>query len=75
VARTFSDEHYQNSLVAELRRVYRAQEETAIGNARYEHLRTLNPRKFSELYNEAMVGVYQFDDLVDRYRDARGLPK
>lgn len=70
MARTFSDEHYQNALVAELRRVYRAQEETAIGHARYEYIRTLNPRKFSALYNEALMGVHQFDDLVDRYRDA-----
>jgi len=46
-------------------------EETAIGNARYEYIRTLNPRKFSALYNEALMGVYQFDDLVDRYRDAQ----
>ena len=43
--------------------------------ARYEYIRTLNPRKFSALYNEALMGVYQFDDLVDRYRDAGGLPK
>ena len=71
VARTFSDEHYQTSLVAELRRVYHAQEETAIGNARYEYLRTLNPRKFAALYNAALMGVHQFDDLVDRYRAKR----
>ena len=38
--------------------------------ARYEYLRTLNPRKFAALYNEALMGVHQFDDLVDRYRDA-----
>ena len=43
---------------------------TAIGHARYEYLRTLNPRKFAALYNEALMGVHQFDDLVDRYRDA-----
>ena len=45
-------------------------EEEAIGHARYEYLRTLNPRKFAALYNEALMGVHQFDDLVDRYRDA-----
>ena len=45
-------------------------EEKAVGHARYAYLRTLNPRKFSALYNEALMGVYQFDDLVDRYRDA-----
>ena len=45
-------------------------EETAIGNARYEYLRTLNPREFAALYNEALMGVHQFDDLVDRYREA-----
>ena len=47
-----------------------ATEETAIGHARYDYLRTLNPRKFAALYNEALMGVHQFDDLVDRYRDA-----
>ena len=45
-------------------------EEEAIGHARYEYLRTLNPRQFAALYNEALMGVHQFDDLVDRYRDA-----
>ena len=50
-------------------------EEKAVGHARYAYLRTLNPRKFAALYNEALMGVYQFDDLVDRYRDAGGLPK
>ena len=49
--------------------------ETAIGHARYEYLRTLNPRKFAALYNEALMGVHQFDDLVDRYRDAEGRPE
>jgi hypothetical protein len=67
VARTFSDEHYQNALVAELRRVYHAQEETVIGNARYEYLRKLNPREFAALYDEALADE-RFDDLVDRYR-------
>ena len=37
--------------------------------ARYEYLRTLNPRKFAALYDEALHGD-RFDDLVDRYRDA-----
>ena len=36
--------------------------------ARYEYIRTLNPRKFAALYNEALMGVHQFDDLVDRRR-------
>jgi len=71
VARTFSDEHYQNSLVAELRRAYHAQEETVIGHARYEYVRKLNPREFAALYDEALHGD-RFDDLVDRYRDAGG---
>ena len=43
--------------------------------ARYEYIRTLNPRKFAALYNEALMGVHQFDDLVDRYRDAEGRPE
>ena len=45
--------------------------ETAIGHARYEYVRTLNPRRFAALYNAALMGVHQFDDLVDRYRDAK----
>jgi len=51
-------------------------EETAIGHARYEYLRTLNPRQFAALYDEALHGTADnFDDLVDRYRDAGGKPK
>jgi len=47
-------------------------EETAIGHARYEYLRTLNPRQFAALYDEALHGTADnFDDLVDRYRDAK----
>ena len=68
-------EHERDSVVEELialRSAPSATEETAIGHARYEYLRTLNPRKFAALYNEALMGVHQFDDLVDRYRDARG---
>ena len=43
--------------------------ETAIGHARYEYLRTLNPREFAALYNEALHGTADnFDDLVDRRR-------
>ena len=73
VARTFSDEHYQNALVAELRRAYHAQEEAVIGHARYEYIRTLNPREFAALYDDALADE-RFDDLVDRYRDAGGKP-
>ena len=61
-------EHERDALLEQLIAARSATEETAIGNARYEYLRTLNPRKFAELYNEALMGVYQFDDLVDRYR-------
>jgi len=35
--------------------------------ARYEYLRTLNPRQFAALYDEALHDE-RFDDLVDRYR-------
>ena len=41
-------------------------EEEAIGHARYEYLRTLNPREFAALFDEAIYDP--FDDLVDRYR-------
>lgn len=37
--------------------------------ARYEYIRTLNPRQFAALYDEALADE-RFDDLVDRYRDA-----
>ena len=49
-------------------------EEEAIGHARYEYVRTLNPRQFAALFDEALHGD-RFDDLVDRYRDAGGQPK
>jgi hypothetical protein len=35
--------------------------------ARYEYIRTLNPRQFAALYDEALADE-RFDDLVDRYR-------
>ena len=64
-------EHERDALLEQLIAARSATEETAIGHARYEYLRTLNPRKFAALYNEALMGVHQFDDLVDRYRDAK----
>ena len=68
--RTQKAEHERDALLEQLIEARSATGETAIGHARYEYLRTLNPRKFAALYNEALMGVYQFDDLVDRYRDA-----
>lgn len=41
-------------------------EEAAIGHARYEYLRTLNPREFAVLWDESIYDP--FDDLVDRRR-------
>jgi hypothetical protein len=35
--------------------------------ARYEYIRTLNPRQFAALYDDALADE-RFDDLVDRYR-------
>ena len=47
-------------------------EEIAIGNARYEYVRTLNPREFAALFDEALHGTADnFDDLVDRRRMKR----
>jgi hypothetical protein len=46
-------------------------EETAIGHARYEYLRTLNPRQFAALWNDVRSddgGNERFDDVVDRRR-------
>ena len=71
-----------DSLESELRDVlghYRARstapptEETAIGHARYEYLRTLNPRQFAALYDEALADE-RFDDLVDCYRMKKEQP-
>ena len=62
-------EHERDALLEQLIATRSATEETAIGNARYEYLRTLNPRQFAALFDEALHGD-RFDDLVDRYRDA-----
>ena len=35
--------------------------------ARYEYIRTLNPRQFAALYDEALADE-RFDDVVDRHR-------
>lgn len=43
------------SLIAELTR----------GLARYELVRTLNPRQFAELHAANLVGPRAFDDIVD----------
>ena len=67
--------HERDVMLEQLIEARSATAETAIGHARYEYLRTLNPRKFAALYNEALMGVHQFDDLVDRYRDAEGRPE
>ena len=62
-------EHERDALLEQLIEARSATEETAIGHARYEYLRTLNPREFAALYNEALHGTADnFDDLVDRRR-------
>ena len=60
---------FARQLERELIAAQSATAEAAIGHARYEYLRTLNPREFAALYDEALHGD-RFDDLVDRYRDA-----
>ena len=59
----------RDAMLEQLIEARSATEETAIGHARYEYLRTLNPREFAALYNEALHGTADnFDDLVDRRR-------
>lgn len=62
---------FARTLERELIEARSATGETAIGHARYEYVRTLSPRQFADLYDEALHGD-RFDHLVDRYRDARG---
>jgi hypothetical protein len=40
----------------------------AIGHARYEYVRCLNPSQFTELWHDNISGYVPFDDLVDRER-------
>ena len=62
-------EHERDALLEQLIAARSATEEKAIGHARYEYLRTLNPREFAALYDEALHGTADnFDDLVDRRR-------
>lgn len=42
--------------------------ELAIGHARYEYLRKLNPRQFTELYQQNISTAVPFDTLVDEAR-------
>ena len=67
--RTQRAEHERDAMLEQLIAARSATEETAIGHARYEYIRTLNPRQFAALYDEALHGD-RFDDLVDRYREA-----
>jgi len=49
--------------------MHRTKRELAVMAARYEHLRTLSPRKFSELWTRTMpnrdMQWERFDDVVD----------
>lgn len=49
------------------------------GYARYEFVRTLSAREFSELFNRSISGEGQFDDLVDeaiiKWRAMKGKTK
>ena len=60
---------FARQLERELIEARSATEETAIGHARYEYLRKLNPREFEILWDEAIYDP--FDDLVDRRRMKR----
>ncbi len=44
--------------------------EAAIGHARYEALRTMNPREFTALWCESLAGE-RFDDMVDELVKAK----
>ena len=69
-------EHERDSVVEELialRSAPSATGEAAQGYARYEYIRTLNPRQFAALYDEALADE-RFDDLVDRYRMKKEQP-
>ncbi len=44
--------------------------EAALGHARYEALRLLNPQQFAELWSRALLGR-NFDELVDEIVKAK----
>ena len=67
-------EHERDGMHEKLIAARSATAETAIGHARYEYIRTLNPRKFAALYDEALHGD-RFDDLVDRRRMKKEQPE
>lgn len=53
-----------NAYEIEIRMLQRQVAETAKGNAMYEHVRTLNPRDFADMWTENVCGGMPFDDLV-----------
>ena len=69
---------YEEAIEAAIKALSSATGEAAQGYARYEYIRTLNPRQFAALFNDVLSddgGNERFDDLVDRYRDAGGRQK
>lgn len=43
-------------------------EELVKASERFEKVRKLNPRQFSELYRKNIAGEARFDDLVDAFQ-------
>lgn len=53
----------------------RAMREAALGHARYEALRCLNPREYTEMWRCNLAGGRRFDDMVDELVKAKNEPK
>lgn len=67
-----------NVLVPENRALRAENEALKLAHARYECVRRLSPRAFTELWNANLSGGGAFDDLVDRLiknQPLGGLPK
>lgn len=45
--------------------------ESAQGHARYEALRCLNPREYTEMWRRNLAGDARFDDMVDELVKAK----
>lgn len=54
------------SLQAQLAEYQGRTEYMRVGYARYEHVRKMTARQFSDLYGKNLAGVASFDDLIDR---------
>ena len=61
----YNHPRYDAKLIKAIERLEMENAELRKSYSRYEKLRKLNPREFAELFRSNLIGLNNFDDLVD----------